>query len=105
MQKTPCEMVRWQIIPSIRRELAWYLVNDYSLSHVQVAKKLGLTPAAICQYLHGKRGATSFNENIKLEIAYSAAQIMREGPKATQQEICRICLLIQKEPKHQKINE
>ena len=96
MQRTPCEEFQWHIIPIIRRELTLCLVEVFSLSNVEVAKKLGLTPAAICQYLHGKRGNGVLDESLHYEIAYSAERIMREGQDVAQKEICRICSIIQK---------
>jgi predicted transcriptional regulator len=50
----PQELEVWYVIPAIRRELAKGLVAE-GLSQKQVAEKLGLTGAAVSQYLSDKR--------------------------------------------------
>lgn len=53
--KFPCEEVRWYLLPAIRRELASFL-SEKKLSRKEIARLLGLTEAAVCQYLRSKRG-------------------------------------------------
>ena len=96
MQRTTCEEYRWHVTPIIRKEIALCLVEVFSLSNVEAAKKLGVTPAASCQYLHGKRGNGVLDESLHYEIAYSAERIMKDGQIVAQKEICRICSIIQK---------
>ncbi|PIN85234.1 MAG: hypothetical protein COV47_03185 [Candidatus Diapherotrites archaeon CG11_big_fil_rev_8_21_14_0_20_37_9] len=60
----PCEIISWQVLPAVRREMTKYLVTDKKISRKEISKKLGITEAAICQYLKEKRGGTyKFNEN------------------------------------------
>ena len=54
--KIPCELVVWYVLPTIRREVARELVNSHGMSQAEVARKFGVTDAAISQYLKKKRG-------------------------------------------------
>lgn len=56
MMRAPCEERYRKILPFIRSELARVLVIEYHLSQRDVAKILGVTEAAVSQYLKGKRG-------------------------------------------------
>ena len=94
MRKTPCELMLWDSLPAIRKELAFVLIYDHGLSQRDVAEKLGVTPAAICQYLAKKRGRhLVITTSIKQEIEVSAARIKNNGSATT--ETCRLCRLIQ----------
>jgi predicted transcriptional regulator len=53
--KLPCEEALWYVLPQIRADLARELVKNGS-SQKEVAELLGLTPSAVSQYLHKKRG-------------------------------------------------
>jgi predicted transcriptional regulator len=54
--RAPCEERYRKILPFVRRELARVLVTEYHLSQKKVAEILGVTEAAVSQYLKGKRG-------------------------------------------------
>ena len=56
MQRTYCEYMMWNGLPVIRREIAESMINKYGLNQKEAAKKLGVTPAAVCQYVSKKRG-------------------------------------------------
>jgi len=94
--KTPCEIVVWYVLPTIRRELAKELVDVYKMKQSQVAKMFGVTDAAISQYLKNKRGDSSIIENsdkysvFENEIKESA-RLMAEGKTDISVEMCRIC--------------
>ncbi len=97
MQRTPCEYMIWNGIPAIRKELAEALIKEFGLSQREAAEKLGLTPAAICQYLSKKRGKTdTFDKAIIQEISISAQRIMKNDGTDAIIETCRICRLVQK---------
>lgn len=97
MQRTPCEYMIWNRIPAIRKELAETLINQFGLSQREAAEKLGLTPAAVCQYLSKKRGKTDiFDKTIIQEISVSAQRIMQNDGTTVIVETCRICKLVQK---------
>ena len=94
MRLTPCEIMLWDRLPAIRRAFAISLINDHGLSQRDAAEKLGVTPAAVCQYLSKKRGHNlTFTTTVQQEILISAQHIMNDASPAT--ETCRICRLIQ----------
>lgn len=89
--KSPCELVVWYVLPSIRSELAKELI-ERGINQKEVSKRLGMTEAAVSQYVKGKRGT-------KLELGKRAkesigrlAQAMIEGKDSNMiTEVCRIC--------------
>lgn len=57
MKKTmPQEIEVWYLIPALRRELAKVLVKEHNLTQKKVADILGVTEAAVSQYMKSKRG-------------------------------------------------
>ena len=84
------EVEVWYIIPAIRKELARLLTKKYELSYEKAGIILGVSKAAVSQYLSNKR-ANKVNLNIdtKKEIAKSA-KIINENPKLAMGEIQRI---------------
>ena len=94
MKQTPCEQMLWNRLPAIRRELAIALISTHGLSQREAAELLGVTPAAICQYLSKKRGQSSvITEAIRDEVLASATRIKNDGGSAAT-ETCRLCKLI-----------
>ena len=55
--KIPCELIVWYVLPAIRRELARELVDKHGMIQAEVARKFGVTDAAVSQYLKSKRGS------------------------------------------------
>jgi predicted transcriptional regulator len=98
MKETPCEYIIWNGIPVIRREIAKSMVHDFSLNQKQTAEKLGVTPAAISQYLSGKRGNIEVKDNeILKEIKKSAEFIINNNNEfAIVGETCRLCAIMRK---------
>ncbi len=69
------ELEVWYVIPAIRREIA-LAMKSKGLKQVEIANKLGITKAAVNQYLSGKRGAeVSLNSRIKERINHIADEI------------------------------
>jgi len=97
MLKTPCEYMHWQGLPIIRKELVNTMINDFGLSQKEAAEKLGVTPAAVSQYLSRKRGNISIvNSKILLEVNISAERIIRYGESVVIEEICKLCRVLRK---------
>jgi len=66
---TPCEVTVKRIIPAIRAALSMLMVKKYGMSIYDVSKALGITPAAVSNYISGKRGeglALAFLEDEEL---------------------------------------
>ncbi|MEF8880005.1 MAG: Fis family transcriptional regulator [Candidatus Thermoplasmatota archaeon] len=96
----------WNGLPIIRKELASCMINKFGLTQKQTAKKLGITPAAVCQYLKKKRGEKIkikiVDDVIKEEITISAKRIIESGNGSVKPETCRICQIIKQ---HKKFND
>jgi predicted transcriptional regulator len=94
MKRTPCEFILWNGLPAIRKEIAESMITDFGLSQREAAEKLGMTPAAVCQYRSNKRGKTAIdNEELLKEISASAERIIKEKDTDVVEETCRICKL------------
>jgi|APFre7841882654_1041346.scaffolds.fasta_scaffold06385_2 predicted transcriptional regulator len=87
---TPQEVQVWYILPTLRKEFAKAFIAG-GLKQKEAAKLLGITEAAVSQYLKSKRAKTAeFSSAVKQEIKKSAAMIV--GKKSTlMEEIQRIC--------------
>jgi uncharacterized protein len=68
----PSEIEAKSLIPAIRAILAKKLIREYSLKEEDVAKDLGITQAAVSNYVRGTRGDTELIS--KLE---SVREVMR----------------------------
>ncbi len=60
--QSPCEIAAKEVMPSIRASIAYILTNEMKLSKYEVAKLLGITPAAISNYIEKKRGGKFIDE-------------------------------------------
>lgn len=97
MLKTSYEEMHWKGLPIIRKELVKSMITNFGLSQKEAAERLGITPAAVSQYLSKKRGRIGIvNNEILFEIDYSAEKIINEGETVVSYEICRICRILLK---------
>ncbi len=95
MKKTPCECMLWMGLPVIRKEIAQSLIDNFGLNQRDVAKKLGVSPPAVCQYLSRKRANIEIiDDEIIKEIDVSAERILKHGKEVCVEETCRICKII-----------
>jgi predicted transcriptional regulator len=53
----PLELASRYVVPSVMRRLVEVLVEEHGLSRVEVARRTGLSPAAVTRYLKGERGS------------------------------------------------
>ncbi len=92
MKHTPCEYIVWNGLPIIRKGIAVSMIDDYGLSQSETAEKLGISPAAVSQYLSGKRGNINItNKELCKEFNKSAERIIQQGDKIIISETCRLC--------------
>ena len=96
MYSLPQEIEVWYIIPTIRKELAKILTEKYKLTFEKTGNILGISKAAVSQYLGNKRASKiSLPASVKKEIAKSAAVISKNETMALK-EIMRILSLMKK---------
>ncbi len=97
----PCE-VAINIIPSIRAAIVIALVNELGLSRYEAAKFLGMTPAAVTNYLEGKRGNIYLKRILRDRELYDLVRkvadsivksrgLKGEALKAYKETVCKIC--------------
>ncbi|MCK4365510.1 MAG: hypothetical protein KAW45_05640 [Thermoplasmatales archaeon] len=85
----------WNGLPVIRKGIAESMIIDFGLNQKEAAGKLGLTPAAVCQYVSKKRGKIEISDEFVLkEIKTSAGNIIENGGGSILSETCRICKLL-----------
>jgi uncharacterized protein len=94
MYSLPQEIEVWYIIPAIRRELSRILTGKYDMTFERAGGLLGVSKAAISQYLKNKR-ASKFKipPEVKKEIEKSAEIISVKNNSALN-EIQRILKFI-----------
>jgi predicted transcriptional regulator len=94
-----CEAIGKYLLPLFRSLVAKELINNYYLTQVEVAKKLGTTQAAISQYVNSKRaykGAEQFEDILpRLEtMAKNAAKCLANGELNLEKisvDFCKLC--------------
>lgn len=76
----PQEIEVWYTIPSLRRELAKCMINDFKLTQKHVAGHMGITEAAVSQYISSKRAKeVVFSNAVLVEIKISSKKIIEDG--------------------------
>ena len=77
MYLLPQEIEVWYIIPKIRKELASLLVKEHGLSYEKAGDILGISKAAVSQYLSNKRAnKIKLSEDMQKEVVKSAKLII-----------------------------
>lgn len=92
--KAPCEKILWYILPAIRKELVRSIVKEYGHSQRGAARFLGISDAAVSQYLSKKRGRVQIRDKKVLTEISRAAKRIIEDDKNVEAEICGLCGLI-----------
>jgi predicted transcriptional regulator len=91
MVKLPCQEVVWDLLPAIRAALAASLVRK-GHSQQEAARLLGMAPAAISQYLSGKRGyRIEFDDDIRAEIDRAADELASGDTADVPARLCAVC--------------
>ena len=79
MYLLPQEIEVWYIIPKIRKEMATLFVNEYKLSYEKSGDILGISKAAVSQYLSNKRAnKIKLSPEMMKEIKISAKNIFEK---------------------------
>lgn len=96
MYSLPQEIEVWYVIPTIRKELARIFTSKYKLKQKEAAKILGVSKAAVSQYMHSKRAnSIRFPTRISKEIERSAGIIVN-NKKAAVREIVRLLNVVKR---------
>ncbi len=78
MYLLPQEIEVWYIIPTVRRQLAIQLVKKHNLTLEKTGKIIGVSKAAVSQYIHKKRAdKMKINKEMLAEIKSSAEKIAK----------------------------
>ena len=97
-----CEIVVQDVLPAVRALVAKELMEKYKMTQTDVAKKLGVTQAAVSQYSRHLRGykvkALVKDNSVKKEIEKLAKSVASGEMDAiiAMKELCLICSLIRK---------
>jgi len=87
----PQEIEVWYLIPALRKELAKIFIKKYKLKQKKAAEILGITEAAVSQYLKDKRGtALKFSKIEKENIDKTAKKIIK-NPENLVAELYTLC--------------
>ncbi len=94
----PCEKAVWYNLPQIRADLAIELVKT-GMTQSQAAKLLGVTPAAVSQYIHRKRGLQVVKTKVyRQEIKIAAKKLQEEvAPEELRFMVCKCCQILSRE--------
>ncbi len=92
----PCEILMWNVVPAIRKEIALLLIKEYKLSQREVSKLLGISEAAISQYRKNKRGRMiKLNKEDVKELKRVAEKIAKgSNEKEVINLLCNACKVI-----------
>lgn len=86
MYNLPQEIEVWYIIPYLRKELSRILTKEYDMSMEEAGEILGVSKAAVSQYLSGKRATRiKLPSKVKGEIKKSAKIISENKTKAVKE--------------------
>jgi len=97
----PCIAAVWYLIPAVSASLAKRLARQ-GLSQAQIASKLGITRAAVSQYISGKRGTElKLGKKSTKALDALAKKLASAKPDSADAELslamCGICAIARKE--------
>ena len=94
----PCEIVVKSVLPAMRALIAKELIENHDLKQVEVAEIMGITQAAISQYIRGERGAVIDLSSLKINKMISNIAVQLKNRDSSVQAIitnfCAACQLI-----------
>jgi hypothetical protein len=82
---SPYELIAKATLPAIRAQVARILLHKYGLSQQEVAKRLGITQAAVSNYSRGVRGSTLEldDEEVRRHVDELARMLVEQVDKIT----------------------
>jgi len=89
-----CEVSSRKILPAIRKELVIELLN-LNKKQNEIAEILNVTPAAINQYLKGKRAKIELTSDEK-KIVKTLAKLIVNKDEKNEKQLCSLCKKVTK---------
>ncbi len=110
VKKPPCETIVKELLPLLRACLANILIKEYDYSIYQASKVLGVTPAAISNYLTARRSderlITTFLQDDKLyPLIKKYAKELVNNELDVGDVLCILCRKITDNKKHPSLNQ
>jgi uncharacterized protein len=89
----PQEIVTWYLLPAVRKQLAQDMIRG-GKSQREVARALGITDAAVSQYVSGKRASDLALEPSVRKMVKRSAEMIASGADAMGEinGICKFCM-------------
>ncbi|MBN1193972.1 MAG: helix-turn-helix domain-containing protein [Methanomicrobiaceae archaeon] len=86
-----CDSLARNLLPRMRAEMVYRLVSDQGITQSEVAKRLGVSRAAISQYMSRKRGGGSgdLSPDLNDMVNLWAEAVMRDDVTITLCDVCR----------------
>jgi hypothetical protein len=84
-----CEIIVQYVLPVIRAEMA-VRMQEEGISQAQIARILGVTPAAVNQYVKSKRGTAGQDTEV-LEVIDDYLEEYKDDPGALSVHLCDVC--------------
>ncbi len=84
-----CEIIVQYVLPAIRAEMA-VRMKDEGISQAQIARILGVTPAAVTQYVKSKRGTADQDTEV-LKAIDSYLEEYKGNPEELSVHLCDVC--------------
>jgi predicted transcriptional regulator len=84
-----CEIIVQHVLPVIRAEMALRMKEE-GITQAQIARILGVTPAAVNQYVKSKRG-TAGQDTEMLEVIDDYLEEYKDDPEALSVHLCDVC--------------
>ena len=88
----PQEIEVWYLIPALRKEFAKIFIKDYKLSQKKSAEVLGITGAAISQYLNSKRGNELKFSKKEMETIKKAVENIVKKNESVMKNLYELCI-------------
>ena len=89
--KTPCEVIVWYLLPTIRKDLAIEMIATHGYSQRKAAQTLGVTDAAVSQYIRSKRAKLVIDNEQYIEHIKASAKVIVDDGLDSAVEMCKIC--------------
>ena len=89
----PQEIEVWYLIPALRKELSKIFIKDYGLAQKKAAELLGISEAAVSQYIKEKRGKDIKFIKSELEIIKETADKIVKDKKYSMKYLYEACIL------------